>query len=113
MPAESTTEIGMEEFNQVKMVVGKVLEVKDHPRADKLCLLRVDTGDRVRQLVAGLKPYLNAAELQDKEVVVVVNLRPLVLRGERSEGMLLAAQGSGSLAILVPDRPIGAGSVVC
>lgn len=113
MPADETVEITMDDFNKVKMVVGKVLEVQDHPRADKLCILKVDTGDRVRQLVAGIKPYMEAGELKDKEVIVVVNLRPVVLRGERSEGMLLAAQSGDRLAILVTDRPIGAGSAVC
>ena len=105
-------EITIEEFKRVKLVVGKVLEVADHPGADKLCIMKVDTGDRVRQLVAGLKPYMNVEELQGMEVVVVANLRPAVLRGERSEGMLLAALKEGELAVLTTNKPIAAGSII-
>lgn len=105
-------EITIEEFSRVKLVIGKVLEVNDHPQADKLCLLKVDTGDKVRQMVAGLKPYMDVNELAGKEVVVVANLRPAVLRGERSEGMVLAAQNDDKVVLLTTDKDIGAGSEV-
>ena len=112
MSQEHEGEITLEEFKKVKLVVGKVLEVRDHPGADKLCILKVDTGDRVRQLVAGLKPYMDISKLEGMEVVVVANLRPAVLRGERSEGMLLAALRDEELAVITTHRPIGAGSAV-
>lgn len=112
MSAADTGEITIEEFKKVKLVVGKVLEVADHPGADKLCIFKVDTGDRVRQLVAGLKPYMDVNELKGMDVVVVANLRPAVLRGERSEGMLLAALSEGELAVLTTNKSIAAGSVI-
>ena len=105
-------EITIEEFSRVKLVVGKVVEVSDHPQADKLCLIKVDTGDRVRQTVAGLKPYMDVNNIVGKEVVVVANLRPAVLRGERSEGMVLAAQKGDKVVLLTTDTEIGAGGEV-
>ncbi len=54
-------------------------------------VLRVDLGDHQRQLVAGLAREYTLQELEGRHVLVVVNLQPAVLRGEKSEGMLLAA----------------------
>ncbi|MFH1440358.1 MAG: methionine--tRNA ligase [Candidatus Woesearchaeota archaeon] len=86
-----------DEFN-LNLKVCKVLEVKDHPNADRLYLLNIDLGknkegkeDR-RQLVAGLKQHLSKEDLLGKHLIVAANLEPAKLKGETSEGMLLAAE---------------------
>lgn len=106
--------ISIQDFKKVELKVGKVVKVEDHPDADKLQILRVDVGEeKLRTLVAGLKPYYANEELADKLVVVVTNLEPAQLRGVKSEGMLLAAQESDDkVVILTLDEGIAPGSLV-
>lgn len=86
------------------LTVGTVLEVKEHPEADKLYVLQVDLGDEKRQLVAGLREHLKPEEIQGKNIIVVTNLKPARLRGIESRGMLLAAQGEGTLELISPSK---------
>ncbi|RLF77334.1 methionine--tRNA ligase, partial [Thermococci archaeon] len=82
----------------------------DHPNADKLYLVKVDLGDEVRQLVAGLKKYYKPEELLNHYVIVVTNLEPKKLRGVESQGMLLAADDGENVSLLLPDREIKLGA---
>jgi methionyl-tRNA synthetase len=106
--------ISIQEFARVQLRIGRVLEVRDHPNANKLYLLDVDLGPELgkRQLVAGLKPFMPPEALKDKLVVVVVNLEPALLRGERSEGMLLAAQDGVTVVPLTVNTPLAPGSKI-
>jgi methionyl-tRNA synthetase len=80
-----------EKFSKINLKVAKILDIKNHPQADKLYILQIDLGYEKRQLVAGLRPYLKEDELLGKKIVIVSNLKPAKLRGEISQGMLLAA----------------------
>ncbi|MCD6383609.1 MAG: methionine--tRNA ligase [Thermoplasmata archaeon] len=105
--------VTVEEFLRMGLVVGKVLEVKDHPKADKLYLLKVDIGEEVRQIVAGLKGIYTPEELEGKLIVIIKNLKPAKLRGEISEGTLLAAENDkGVVSILQPDKEIEPGAPI-
>ena len=104
--------ITFDEFKKMELKIAEVLEVKEHPAADKLLVMRIGLGGEERQIVAGLKPYYKPEELQGKKVVVVVNLQPAVLRGEKSEGMLLAAQDGDDVIFLTPEKDGRAGSNV-
>jgi len=105
--------ISIQDFQKVELKVGTVLSVEDHPNADKLMVIRVDTGEETpRTLVAGLKPYYAYDELRGKQIVIVTNLEPAVLRGVKSEGMLLAAQEGDKVVVLTPEKPIAPGSGV-
>ena len=106
--------ISIQEFARVQMRIGKVLQVRDHPNAAKLYLLDVDLGPELgkRQLVAGLKPYLPPEALLDTLIVVVTNLEPAILRGERSDGMLLAAQEGDRVVPLTVAAPLAPGSKI-
>ncbi len=75
----------------LNLKVAKILSVQPHPDADKLYVLKIDLGSEQRQLVAGLRAYLKEEELLGRNVVIVSNLKPAKLRGQMSEGMLLAA----------------------
>ncbi|NQU98986.1 methionine--tRNA ligase [Candidatus Woesearchaeota archaeon] len=77
-------------FSKLNLKVAEVKEVKQHPDADKLYIMQIDVGEK-KQLVAGLKEHYKPEELKGKKIVVVTNLQHAKLRGEKSEGMLLAA----------------------
>ena len=96
----------IDDFSKLDLRVGKILDVKDHPNADKLYILNVnlgETGERV--LVAGMKPYYSKEEIRDKKIVVVINLKPATIRGIKSNGMLLAAQDEKDVvSLLTPEN---------
>jgi tRNA-binding protein len=87
--------------------VARVVEAREHPNADRLVVLEIDLGDQRRQIVAGIAQEYTLDELQGRQIVVVANLRAARLRGEASEGMLLAAQGEGQLGLVLADAPPG------
>ncbi len=92
--------ISIDDVDKVKLRVGKILEAKDHPKADKLLVLQVKIGDETRQIVSGVKKWYKAEDLIGKKVVVVMNLKPVKLRGVESQGMLLAADHKKDLTML-------------
>ncbi|NJE07603.1 methionine--tRNA ligase [Thermococcus sp. M39] len=104
--------IKFDDFAKLDLRVGKIIEVKDHPNADKLYIVKVDLGGEVRQLVAGLKKYYSKEELLNKYVVIIANLEPKKLRGVESQGMLLAADDGENVALLMPDKEIKLGARV-
>jgi len=106
--------VSIQEFQRIDLRVGKVLDVRDHPNASKLYVMDVDLGPNLgtRQLIAGMKPYMPADALKGQLVIVVANLEPATLRGERSEGMLLAAQEGDQVVCLTTASPLAPGSKV-
>jgi len=106
--------VSIQEFQRIDLRVGKVLDVRDHPNASKLYVMDVDLGPDLgtRQLIAGMKPYMPADALKGQLVIVVANLEPATLRGERSEGMLLAAQEGDQVVCLTTASPLAPGSKV-
>jgi len=113
-PPPAPEMITIQDFIKMQLRVGKVLDVRDHPNANKLYILDVDLGPEIgkRQVVAGLKPFMPPEALKDKLVVIVANLEPALLRGERSEGMLLAAQDGDKVIQLTVAGPVAAGSKI-
>jgi len=105
--------ITIDEFSKIKLVVGKIIDVKDHPNADRLYILKVDLGNEVRQIVSGIKQWYKKEELLNKKIIIVYNLQPKNFRGVESQGMLLAAEdGDGNLSLLTVDKDIKDGSYV-
>jgi methionyl-tRNA synthetase len=100
-------ELGIEALD---LKIGLVESIEDHPNAEKLYIMKVNFGDEERQLVAGLKEYYTKEEIQDRKIVVVMNLKPAKLRGVESKGMLLAAEDTkGVVSLLAPlsDEDLG------
>ncbi|MFT4261405.1 MAG: methionine--tRNA ligase [Candidatus Woesearchaeota archaeon] len=91
---------------ELDLTVGKITSIKKHEEADKLYVEEIDLGYEKRQIVSGLVPYYKEEELLGKKVIIVTNLKPAVLRGQKSEGMLLAA-GKKDVGILTTDLEIG------
>jgi methionyl-tRNA synthetase len=92
----------------LNLKVGKVTDAKKHEKADKLLVMQVDLGTEKRQIVAGINGHYKPEEMIGKTIIVVTNLKPTVLRGEESNGMLLAGQDSdGKVGVLSVDAPPG------
>jgi methionine--tRNA ligase beta chain len=86
--------------------------VEEHPNADKLYKVQVDIGETTLQTCAGLKNFYEPEELEGKNVVVLANLEPTELRGEKSECMMLAAESEDgeTVSLLETDQEIDVGS---
>ncbi|MGC8663018.1 MAG: methionine--tRNA ligase [Thermoplasmata archaeon] len=95
-----------DEWNKLDIRVAKILEVKDHPNADRLYLIKISLGNEERNLVAGLKSYYSKDDLIGKYVLVLYNLEPAEIRGHVSQGMLLAAEDSGIVSLLSPTEKV-------
>lgn len=105
--------IGIEEFQRLRLRIGTIIDAQLHPNADRLLVLKVDLGEAAaRQLVAGIRNSYEPAALIGKQVVVVANLKPALLRGVESQGMVLACSDGSSVILLSPEKPIRAGSTV-
>lgn len=100
------SQITIDDFDKLDLVVGEILEAKKHPKADKLLVFKVNIGSEVRQIVSGIAKFYDPSELVGKKVVVVKNLAPIKLRGEDSCGMLLCActKDDTSLELLNVDK---------
>jgi methionyl-tRNA synthetase len=108
----SGAKISIEDFAKVEMRVGIVKSVEKIAGADKLLKVMVDIGDEVRQVLAGIAQYYVPEDLVGRKVVVVVNLAPRKMRGQESNGMIVAAsvgpEGRPVLATFTEDVPAGA-----
>ena len=105
--------IDIEDFKKLDLVVGKILEAKNHPDADKLLLFKVDIGEEEpRTIISGIKKWYKAEDLIGKNVIVVKNLAPRKMRGIESQGMLLAADFEKDLTLLSTLKDIKPGSKV-
>lgn len=110
---EDLAEITYEDFAKVELVVGKVLECKDHPDADKLLVFTVDIGEEEpRTIISGIKKWYSPDQLVGKNVIVVKNLAPRKMRGIESQGMILSAEFAENLALLTTLKDMEPGSKV-
>jgi methionyl-tRNA synthetase len=93
-----------DDFTKLDMRVGTIIEAEKMPKADKLLVLKVDTGIDVRTIVSGIAQSFKAEEIIGKKVTVLVNLAPRALRGVESQGMILMTEDAeGKLVFMNPD----------
>ena len=111
---EGIAYLEFETFMEVELRVGKIVNVEDHPNADRLYVVKLDDGtESQRTICAGIKEYYSREDLMGKTVVFVANLKPRPLRGVVSEGMMLAADdGDGAVKLVTIDGDISTGSLV-
>ena len=111
----TTTTIKYDDFAKLDLRVATVLECNPHTNADKLLVLQIElaNGER-RQICAGLRKDYQPEQLIGKQIVIVANLEPRTMRGEPSQGMLLAATDgtSGKVIVVTPAEQTAAGSKV-
>jgi len=91
----------------LNLKVAKIIDVKDHPDAEKLYVLQIDLGTEKRQLVAGLKQHYSHEQLLGKHIVAVSNLKHAKLRGVESQGMLLAGDDGTQVGVVTVDAEPG------
>ena len=111
-PGDDSGLIGIQEFARIDLRVARVLAVEPHPNAERLLKLKIDLGSETRQLVAGLAQHYQPEDLLGQQIIVVANLAPARLRGELSEGMLLAASDETGVVVLTVARPMAPGSKI-
>jgi len=111
--------IPYDDFAKLELRIATVLDCKAHPNADKLLLLQIDLGSEKRQICAGLRAYVQPEQLIGKQIVVLANLEPRTMRGEISQGMLLAASDTSNpdpaalrVVVISPIEPVPPGSIV-
>lgn len=103
-------EITIDDFMKVDLRVAQVVHAEPVKKADKLLKLQLDLGYEKRQVVSGIAQFYKPEELIGRKVVCVTNLKPVKLRGELSQGMILAGSKDGllSLATIAESLPLGA-----
>ena len=102
MPQKETATF--DDFSKIDLRVGTIIEAEKMPKADKLLVLKVDTGIDVRTIVSGIAEHFTPEEVVGKRVTVLVNLAPRALRGVESQGMLLLTQNAeGKLVFVNPE----------
>ncbi|WP_010227293.1 methionine--tRNA ligase [Gillisia marina] len=98
-------ESSFDDFTKMDLRVGTIVEASKMPKADKLLVLKVDTGIDVRTIVSGIAKSFKAEDIIGKKVTVLVNLAPRKLRGVESQGMILMTENAeGKLVFLNPDE---------
>lgn len=111
-PQKPTTTF--EDFSKLDLRVGTILEAEKMPKANKLLVLKVDTGIDVRTIVSGIAEHFSPEEVIGKRVTVLVNLAPRALRGVESQGMILMTNNKeGQLVFVNPDEDgVGNGALI-
>lgn len=118
-PAPTTKpEIEYDDFAKLDLRVATITQAEPHPNADRLLKLQLDLGELgPRQICAGIKGYEEPERLVGRQIIIVANLKPRKIRGEVSNGMLMAASHKDGddltdVVVLMPTRPVPAGSSV-
>lgn len=101
----------IDDFQKIEIHLGTVLSVNPVEGADKLYILKVDFGeDTPRQILSGIREFVQPEELLDKQFPFVTNLAPRMLRGHESQGMILAGSEGETLALLNPTKQLPNGT---
>ncbi len=106
-------EITFDDFQQMDIRIGTILEAEKVKKADKLLKFKVDTGVDTRTIISGVAKFFKPEELIGKQVTVLINLKPRKIRGVESQGMILFAEDSeGNLHLLNSEDSVNPGSTV-
>ncbi len=111
---EAKPEITIDDFGKMQLAVGEIIACEEVKKSKKLLCSQVKVGDRVMQIVSGIKAWYTPEDMVGKKVMVLVNLKPATMAGVVSEGMLLCAEDAdGNLALMTPDKDMPSGSEIC
>jgi methionyl-tRNA synthetase len=105
-------EIAIDDFMKIDLRVAEVIQAEPIKKADKLLKLQLDLGYEKRQVVSGIAQYYKPEDLVGRKVICITNLKPVKLRGEMSQGMILAGSKDGSLSLATVDQSLPNGSKV-
>jgi methionyl-tRNA synthetase len=104
--------ITIDDFKRLQIRIATVTAAEPVPKSTKLLKLTLDVGGETRTIVAGIAEDYTPDQLVGKQIPVLVNLQPALIRGIVSEGMMLAADVDGRAVLLHPDREVPSGSTV-
>ncbi len=105
--------INIEDFNKIEIKIGKVVSAEKIPEGDKLLKLVFDFGGETKQIMSGIaESFPDPSVLVGKEMPVITNLEPRMLRGYESQGMLVAVNVDGKAVLLHPSIEVPAGSEI-
>ncbi|KEK22080.1 methionine--tRNA ligase [Bacillus gaemokensis] len=105
-------EITIDDFFKVELRVAEVIDAEPVKKADKLLKIQLDLGTEKRQVVSGIAKFYKPEELKGKKVICVTNLKPVKLRGELSQGMILAGEENGVLSLATIDQNLPNGTKI-
>ena len=112
--AEKKAEIGYEDFEKLQFRVGEILSAEEVKKSKKLLRFEVLVGEEKLQILSGIKSFYRPEELVGKKVMVLCNLKPRMIAGYESQGMILSAEGhGGELALMTPMRDMPSGAGIC
>lgn len=109
---EEIDEIAIDDFMKIDLRVAEVITAEPIKKADKLLKLQLDLGYEKRQVVSGIAQYYKPEELVGRKVICITNLKPVKLRGELSQGMILAGSKDGALSLATVDQTLPNGAKV-
>jgi methionyl-tRNA synthetase len=104
--------ITIDDFKRLQIRIATITAAEPVPKSTKLLKLTLDVGGETRTIVAGIAEDYAPDQLVGKQIPVLVNLQPALIRGIVSEGMMLAADVDGKAVLLHPDREVPSGSIV-
>lgn len=110
--ADESGEITFDEFMKVEMRVAEVIHAEPVKKADRLLKLQLDLGSEKRQVVSGIAKSYQPEQLVGKKVICITNLKPVKLRGELSQGMILAGEEDGNLSLATVDSSLPNGTII-
>jgi methionyl-tRNA synthetase len=105
-------EITIDDFMKIDLRVAEVIQAEPVKKADKLLKLQLDLGYEKRQVVSGIAQYYKPEELVGRKLICITNLKPVKLRGELSQGMILAGSKDGALSLATVDQTLPNGAKV-
>lgn len=112
---DTSEQLPFTELSRLEIRVGKILKCEPHPDADTLYVEKVDVGEKEpRTIVSGLVKYVSLEEMLHRDVIVLCNLKPRVMRGVTSQGMLLCASNEDHTRVdpLAPPSGVPVGELV-
>jgi methionyl-tRNA synthetase len=111
-PAEDTEMVSFEDFKKLDLRIARIVAAERVEKTDKLMKLQIDLGTEQRQIIAGIAAWYEPADLVGQKIAVVANLEPATIRGETSQGMLLAARDGDELSLLTVTGSPGPGAKI-
>ncbi|WP_258957995.1 methionine--tRNA ligase [Priestia flexa] len=109
---EQSEEISLDDFLKVDLRVAEIIHAEPVKKADKLLKIQLDLGYEKRQVVSGIAKFYKPEELIGRKVICIVNLKPVKLRGELSQGMILAGEDANGLSLAEVDQSLSNGTKV-
>lgn len=114
MAVDNKLEVTYDEFINMQFCIGEIVACEEVKKSRKLLCFQVETGAGIKQILSGVKDYYTPEEVIGKKVMILANLKPAVMAGLVSEGMILSAEDKdGRLAFVVPESEVSVGAEVC